>query len=177
MLNDFSLDGKNALVTGGGSSLGKEIALVLAEAGADVAVVARRLTRIGETADAIRSLGKRAVAIQADVSDSKQVDDMVSEATSDLGRIDILVNNAGIKTKVGPVVSLPEAEGYSIQSDRMDDATWHEVLNINLSGSMYVCRAVAPQTLERRSGKIINISSTDAILEVDPISWTGLVQN
>ena len=161
MLNEFSLDGKTALVTGGSSGLGKEIALVLAEAGADVAVAARRLTRICETADAIRSLGKRAVAIQADVSDSKQVDDMVSEATSALGRIDILVNNAGIG-KVGSVVPLPETEGSSIQAERMDDDTWHEVLNINLSGTMYVCRAVAPQMLERRSGKIINISSTNA---------------
>lgn len=58
----------------------------------------------------------------------------------------------------------PEADGSSTQSDRMDDETWHEVLKTNLSGAMYVCRAVAPQMLERRSGKIINISSTNAIL-------------
>ena len=163
MLKEFNLDGKTALVTGGSSGIGKEIALVLAEAGADVAVAARRTARIEETADAIRSLGKRAVAIQADVSDSKQVDDMVSEATSALGRIDILVNNAGI-AKGGPLAPLPDADGSSEQLDRMDDETWREVLDINLSGTMYVCRAVAPQMLARRSGKIINIASTNAIL-------------
>ena len=89
MLSDFNLEGKTALVTGASSGIGKEIALVLAEAGADVAVAARRLDRIEETADEIRGLGRRAVPIQADVSDSQQVDDMVSQATESLARIDI----------------------------------------------------------------------------------------
>lgn len=163
MLNEFNLDGKTALVTGASSGIGKEIALVLAEAGADVAVAARRVNRIEETAESIRGFGRHAVAIQADVSDSQQVDDMVSQATDALGRIDILVNNAGVG-KGGPVVPLPDVDGSSVQSERMDDETWHEVLNTNLSGAMYVCRAVAPQMLERRSGKIINIASTNAIL-------------
>ena len=96
MLSDFNLEGKTALVTGASSGIGKEIALVLAEAGADVAVAARRLARIEETADEIRGLGRRAVPIQAAVSASQQVDAMVSQATESLARIDILVNNAGI---------------------------------------------------------------------------------
>ena len=78
MLNDFNLEGKTALVTGASSGTGKEIALVLAEAGADVAIAARRLDRIEQTADELRAFGRRAVPIQTDVSDSQQVDDMVA---------------------------------------------------------------------------------------------------
>ena len=163
MLCDFNLEGKTALVTGASSGIGKEIALVLAEAGADVAVAARRLDRIEETADEIRGLGRRAVPIQADVSDSQQVDDMVSQATESLARIDILVNNAGISGG-GPLVPLPDGEANSQTSRRLADDTWHRVIDTNLSSCMYVNRAVAPQMLERRSGKIINISSTSAIL-------------
>ena len=163
MLSDFNLEGKTALVTGASSGIGKEIALVLAEAGADVAVAARRLDRIEETADEIRGLGRRAVPIQADVSDSQQVDDMVSQATESLARIDNLVNNAGISGG-GPLVPLPDGEANSQTSRRLADDTWHRVIDTNLSSCMYVNRAVAPQMLERRSGKIINISSTSAIL-------------
>ena len=163
MLSDFNLEGKTALVTGASSGIGKEIALVLAEAGADVAVAARRLDRIEETADEIRGLGRRAVPIQADVSDSQQVDDMVSQATESLARIDILVNNAGISGG-GPLVPLPDGEANSQTSRRLADDTWHRVIDTNLSSCMYVNRAGAPQMLERRSGKIINISSTSAIL-------------
>ena len=163
MLSDFNLEGKTALVTGASSGIGKEIALVLAEAGADVAVAARRLDRIDETADEIRGLGRRAVPIQADVSDSQQVDDMVSQATESLARIDILVNNAGISGG-GPLVPLPDGEANSQTSRRLADDTWHRVIDTNLSSCMYVNRAVAPQMLERRSGKIINISSTSGIL-------------
>ncbi len=157
MLSDFNLEGKTALVTGASGGIGKEIALVLAEAGADVAVAARRLDRIEETADEIRGLGRRAV------SDSQQVDDMVSQATESLARIDILVNNAGISGG-GPLVPLPDGEANSQTSRRLADDTWHRVIDTNLSSCMYVNRAVAPQMLERRSGKIINISSTSAIL-------------
>ena len=163
MLAEFNLDGKTALITGASSGIGKEIALVLAEAGADVAIAARRLDRIEETADEIRGLGSRAVSIQADVSDSQQVDDMVSQATDALERIDILVNNAGISGG-NSLVPLPDQDHASATSERIDDATWQSVLDTNLSGAMYVCRAVAPQMLERRSGKIINIASTNSIL-------------
>jgi len=163
MLNDFNLEGKTALVTGASSGIGKEIALVLAEAGADVAIAARRLDRIEQTADELRAFGRRAVPIQTDVSDSQQVDDMVAHATESLGRIDILVNNAGISAG-GPLVPLPGDDDTSETSERMDDTTWQSVIDTNLNSAMYVCRAVAPQMLERRSGKIINIASTNATL-------------
>jgi NAD(P)-dependent dehydrogenase (short-subunit alcohol dehydrogenase family) len=163
MLNDFDLEGKTALVTGASSGIGKEIALVLAEAGADLAIAARRLDRIEQTADELRAFGRRAVPIQTDVSDSQQVDDMVAQATESLGRIDILVNNAGISAG-GPLVPLPGDDDTSETSERMDDTTWQSVIDTNLNSAMYVCRAIAPQMLERRSGKIINIASTNATL-------------
>ncbi len=83
MLSDFNLEGKTALVTGASSGIGKEIALVLAEASADVAVAARRLDRIEETADDIRGLGRRAVPIKADVSASPQRYDNVRQAETE----------------------------------------------------------------------------------------------
>ena len=95
MLKEFSLEGKTALVTGGGSGIGRAIAVVFAEAGADVAVAARTLKNVEDTAEQVRGLGRRGVAIQCDVSDSEQVDAMVHQATQQLGRIEILVNNAG----------------------------------------------------------------------------------
>ena len=166
MLDEFSLHDKKALVTGGGRGIGKAIALVLAEAGADVAVAARTESQIQETAQEIRDLGRSSLAIQADVSGSKQVDDMAARAIEGLGRIDILVNAAGV-SKGGPVVPLPDPPSSKIRWDfkvGMSDETWHEVIQTTLSSAFYCCRAIAPQMLERRQGKIINISSNNDIM-------------
>ena len=166
MIKEFGLEGSTALVTGGGRGIGRAIALVLAEAGADVAVASRTLAQLEETAGEIRDLGRRSVAIQADVADSAQVDEMVARATEALGRIDILVNNAGIG-KGGPVAPLPDpppgAPAHETPTG-MSDETWRSVLETNLSSAFYACRAVAPQMLERRKGKIINVASTNAVL-------------
>ena len=85
MLSEYSLEGKSALITGGGRGIGKAIALVLAEAGADVAVASRTLDQVEQVADEIRSLGRSSVAVQLDVSDSTEVERAVSEATAALG--------------------------------------------------------------------------------------------
>ena len=166
MLREFSLEGKTALITGGGRGIGKAMALVMAEAGADVAVAARTLKEVEQAADEVRGLGKRSLAIQADISDSKQVDEMVAKATEALGRIDILVHNAG-RGGGGPVAPLPNPPEGEVSWDHkvgMSDETWHEVMDTNLSSTFYCCRAVAPQMMERRQGKIITVSSTSAIL-------------
>ena len=167
MLKDFSLEGKTALVTGGGRGLGKVIALVMAEAGADVAVAARTSNEVEEVADAIRGLGRRSLAIKTDVTDSGQVDEMVSEATQDLGQIDILVNNAGLSLGAVPLVPLPDPPGEGMTWDntvRHSDEKWNQIVHTNLHSAFYCCRAVAPQMLERRKGKIINIASLRALL-------------
>ncbi len=162
----FSLEGKTALVTGGGRGIGKAIALTMAEAGADVAVTARTEREIEETAKEMQGLGRRSLAIKADVSDSRQVDEMVAKATQSLGRIDILVNNAGIG-EGAPVAPLPDVPGRKVNRDDAEgtsDEMWRRTIEVNLNSAFYCCRAVAPQMLERRAGKIINVSSTNAIL-------------
>ena len=110
MVKEFNLEGKAALVTGGGRGIGKAIALVLAEAGADVAVVARTSSQIEESASAIKALGRRSLALECDVTDFNQVKHVVNEATEAMGGIDILVNNAGAAAGGGSVVPLPELE-------------------------------------------------------------------
>ena len=172
MLKEFSLENKTALITGGSSGIGKAIALVFAEAGADVAVTARGLERLEKAADEIRELGHKVVAIQADVSDRSQADQLIAKATSELGRVDILVNNAGGGGGSGPIVPLPDppdrpALGYGNPRDHtvaMTEEQWQRGLDQNLNSSFYCCRAVGPQMLERRSGKVINISSTNSVL-------------
>ena len=150
MLKEFSLQGSTALVTGGGRGIGRAIALTLAEAGADVAVAARTLRQVEQVADEIRALNRRSLAQQIDVSDSLRVDEMVAHTTNELGRIDILVNNAGVSGK-SPLTSF-------------DNDVWRQIIETNLSGPFYCCRAVASQMLERRSGRIINISSNYATM-------------
>ncbi|MCH7626830.1 MAG: SDR family NAD(P)-dependent oxidoreductase, partial [Chloroflexi bacterium] len=109
MLPEFSLEGRTAIVTGGGRGIGRAIALVLAEAGADVVVTARTQSEIAQTAKEVEALGRRALALQADVSSSSQVDSMVERALDEFGRIDILVNNAGKLLRM-PVVPLPDQD-------------------------------------------------------------------
>jgi len=146
MLKEFSLSGNTALVTGGGRGIGRTIALTLAEAGADVAVAARTLGEVEEVASEIRSLDRRSLALKTDVTDSVSVNEMVSYTTNKMGKIDILVNVAGISG--------------SASLDSFSDAAWNRIMKTNLSGPFYCCRAVAAQMLERRSGRIINVSST-----------------
>ena len=160
MLKDFSLQGKTALVTGGGRGIGRAIALTLAEAGADVAVAARTLNQVEQVADEVRSLNKRSLAIPVDIADPDDVDQMIVEATRELGRIDILVNNAGING------------GGSVASLSSD--VWSKIIATNLSGPFYCCRAVAPQMLERRHGRIINVSSNyGAIAAADGAAYNS----
>ena len=172
MLKEFTLENKKALITGGSAGIGKAIALVFAEAGADVAIAARGLERLEQAADEVRGLGRRVVAIQADVYDRQQADEMAEKATRELGRIDVLVNNVGGgwgSTPVAPLPNPPDSKhpGYANPEDHtvgMSDEVWHWTLNANMSSAFYCCRAVAPAMLERRSGKIINIASTSALM-------------
>ncbi len=168
MLKEFTLEGKTALITGGGTGIGKGIALVFAEAGADVAIASRNMNNLKPAAEEIQKRhGRRVVTIQTDVTDSAQADAMVAKATDELGRVDILINNAGYEV-IGVTVPLP---GPSLpdfivgeSKVRMSDENWHKIVNTNLSGPFYTCRAVAPQMMERRNGKIINIASNNSVL-------------
>ena len=167
MLPEFSLEGRTAIVTGGGRGIGRAIALVLAEAGADVVVTARTQSEIAQTAKEVEALGRRALALQADVSSSSQVDSMVERALDQFGRIDILVNNAGKLLRM-PVVPLPDQDlapplvSGDSSAGTTDDA-WSEIMRTNLDGVFYCARAVARHMIPNGYGKIINISSNNAL--------------
>jgi NAD(P)-dependent dehydrogenase (short-subunit alcohol dehydrogenase family) len=172
MLEEFSLKGKRALITGGSTGLGRAMGLVFAEAGADVAISARSVENLKAAEEEIGKHGHKVVSIAADVSDSGAVDAMVAQATEALGGIDILVNNAG-RAEGGPVAALPEPPGpetgigYSNPPEdapSLADDTWRKTMETNLNGPFYTCRAVAPQMMQRRYGKVINIASTNAVL-------------
>ena len=131
MTDLFSLEGKAALVTGGGSGLGQAIAVGLASAGARVAVTGRDLSKLNETVNMITETGASAVAIEMDILDSDSVNDAVSRAVEEFGQIDILVNSAGVHLKK--------------QTLEVTDEEWTRVIDTNLTGSFRVCRAVATQ--------------------------------
>ena len=143
---DGDLTGRVALVTGASRGIGRAIALALAGAGADVAVNCRERGRSAEeTADAIRTKGRRALAIAADVSESRAVEGMVRAAEAELGPVDLLVNNAG--------VAIPR------DLDDLTEADFDRTLAVNLKGAFLCTRAVLPGMRARRWGRIVNISS------------------
>jgi 2-deoxy-D-gluconate 3-dehydrogenase len=140
----FDLTGRTALVTGAGRGLGAAIAVGLAGAGADVALVTNR-TPAEETKRRIEALGRRAIVITADVSDRTALPGVIEKTISAFGRIDILVNNAGIIRRT------PAAE-HSY-------ADWQEVLDVNLNSVFVLSQLAGRAMIEQGSGKIINIAS------------------
>ncbi len=139
------LDGKVALVTGASSGIGEATALALAEAGASVAVAARRTDKLDELVQKIEKMGGKAQAFTADVADEDQARDMVESANAAFGRIDILVNNAGVML-LGPIVGA-------------DTDEWRRMLGINVLGLMYATHAALPLMKAQGSGHIVNVSS------------------
>lgn len=141
----FDLSGKKALVTGASRGLGQAMAWALAEAGADVAVNARREASLEETARRIEALGRQAPRLAADVGDEEAVKRMVAQAEKDLGGLDILVNNAGVW------------EGTYFFRLKKED--WDQVVRVNMTGAFLVAKWAARSMLRRRCGKIINVAS------------------
>jgi 3-oxoacyl-[acyl-carrier protein] reductase len=140
------LTGRVALVTGGSRGIGEAIAVMLAKAGADVAVNYRSRAEDAErVAGAIRSLGRRALAVQADVSRGAAVTGLVSAVEKTLGPVDILVNNAGI----GPIRGI----------DDLTEADFDETIAVNLKSVFLCTQAVLPHMRDRGWGRVINISS------------------
>lgn len=140
----FDLSGKSALVTGANTGLGQGMALALAEAGADVALIGR--TEPTETLKRIAKIGVNGVSISADLSHIETVDEIIDEAVSKLGRADILVNNAGIIKRNDTIDFTPE--------------DWDAVMNVNLKTVFFLSQAFARHLVsEEKGGKIINIAS------------------
>lgn len=150
--NGLSLEGKRALVFGGTSGLGKSIALGLAEAGADVVPVSRRAEEVRKAAAEIRSLGRRALELAADVTRREDIQRVVDRMVAEMGRIDILVNSAGTTKKVPSLELL--------------DEDWDRVMDINLKGTWLACQVVGRVMKEQNYGRIINIASIGAFLSL-----------
>jgi 3-oxoacyl-[acyl-carrier protein] reductase len=141
------LTGKVALVTGAGRGIGNAIAKLLAERGA--AVICNSLTETCvKTADEIVATGGRAIAIRADVADSKAVEKMVAESIKKFGTIDILINNAGFW-------NVP----FHPKIEEVREEDWDRILAVNLTGTFNCCRFVVPYMRKKRYGKIVNIGS------------------
>jgi NAD(P)-dependent dehydrogenase (short-subunit alcohol dehydrogenase family) len=144
VLESFSLEGKVAIVTGASSGLGVAFATGLAEAGADIAICARRVARLEDTKRQVEALGRRCVAVPADVADPDDCARVVDEAVRQLGQVDILINNAGIGTAVPASRETPEE--------------FRRVIDINLNGSYFMAQAFG-RANAGRGGSIINIGS------------------
>lgn len=142
----FDIAGKVAIVTGGASGIGRAIALDLAESGAKVVIADRALDGAEEVAREIQSAGGKAIATKTDVTDSKEVEQMVQRTIEKFGKIDILINNAGIIAR-SSVMDMREEE-----LDRTFD--------VNLKGVILCSQAVARHMIEQKSGKIVNMGSS-----------------
>jgi len=156
VISQQPLAGRVALVTGASRGVGRATALALAGAGADIAVSARSTEAapsrlpgtIDETAREVRGLGRRALAVAADVTDEAQVDALAARALGEFGKVDLLVNNAAYFFPA-PFHEIPQKR-------------WDLVLDVNLRGAVLCTRALLPSMMARGSGRIVNVSSSAA---------------
>lgn len=147
ILDMFRLDGKVAIVTGASSGLGVAFAIALAEAGADVALAARRVHRVEETAAEVSKRGRKAIAVATDVSVPEQCQQLVQATLDEFGQVDILVNNAGIGTAYPATRETPEQ--------------FRQVIETNLNGCYWMAQACG--RVMRSGSSIVNISSVLAL--------------
>ena len=145
----MKLENKVALVTGGGTGIGRAISLEFASEGADVAISSRNINNLNKVCKEIEEKGRKSLAVTADVCLKEQVENMVNQVIEEFGQIDILVNNSGI-TRNMPITDFTEED-------------WDIVINTNLKGVFLCTQAVVKHMIKRHYGKIINISSTSAL--------------
>ncbi|AGP61622.1 MULTISPECIES: SDR family NAD(P)-dependent oxidoreductase [Mycobacterium] len=146
----FSMQGRVAVITGGGTGIGRASALVLAEHGADVVLAGRREEPLKATAGEIEALGRRALAVSTDVTDAAACQSLVDTTLAEFGRLDVLLNNAG--------------GGETKSLMKWTDDEWHQVLDLNLSSAWYLSRAAAKPMIAAGKGAIVNISSGASLL-------------
>jgi|SRR5450759_2701936 len=156
ILGKFSLAGKVALVTGASRGIGQALAMGLAEAGADMALVARTREALDETASRARELGRRALAMPADISRTAVIHDVVDRVITEYGRMDILVNGAGTQARK-PILEMTEED-------------WDTVTSLNLKAVYFCSQAVAPHMIKQGSGKIINVCSLTSSIGIANVS-------
>jgi 3-oxoacyl-[acyl-carrier protein] reductase len=147
------LKDKVALVTGSANGMGRGIALMFAEQGCNLIIDDLRLDEAQKVADEIKSIGRKAIAVKADITNGAEIEMMTEAAVKEFGRIDILVNNAG---------GVPGTAGRG-NSDNITEAEWDRVVDLNLKGPFLVTMSVLPIMKKNRYGKIIFISSMGAV--------------
>ncbi len=145
MANLFDLTGKVAIVTGGHGGIGKAQALALADAGADIAICSRAMDKLTGVAAEIKAKGRKSVAVTADVTSEKSVQEMVAKVLKEFNKIDILVNAAGI--------------GIYKPADTFPLEEFENVIKVNSVGTFICCKTVGGEMIKNRSGRIINVSS------------------
>jgi len=156
-VTDFSLAGKVAIVTGGSRGIGRSIAIGLAEAGADVAIAARKPEALAEAKAAIAATGRRVIAVPVNVRRQDELRNLVEETKSELGRIDILVNNAGTNPVFGPV-------------HETDERAWDVIMDTNLKSVFFLSVLAREAMLEHGDGgSIVNVSSVGGYRASDVI--------
>jgi len=156
-LDKFDLTGKIAIVTGGGSGIGKSICLSLAQAGTNIVVANRNADTAETTAQEVRAMGNRSLVIPTDVCNRVQVEQMVNKTVEVFGTIDILINNAGGTTREMAIPALD-----------MSEDIWDSVIDLNLKSVFLCSQAVAKVMIQKKRGNIINISSWFAFMPCLP---------
>jgi len=158
--NPFSLEGKTAIVTGGGTGIGKSIAIEFARAGADVAICSRKLEHLEPVEKEIRNLGRKAFSMALDVRQEEQVKAIVERVTQEWGRLDVMINNAGASFRAKP-------EDISVNG-------WNTVIQINLNGVFLGCKWAGRQMMQQpNGGVIVNISSIAGVYGSTMMSHYG----
>jgi NAD(P)-dependent dehydrogenase (short-subunit alcohol dehydrogenase family) len=162
---EFSLKDKVALITGASRGIGEATAMGLAQAGADLAIVSRKLPDLEKVAEEVRKLGKKCLPVQAHLGKVEEINQLVKKVLEEFGKIDILVNNAATNPTMASAIDV-------------DERAWDSVMNLNLKGLFFLSQAVARVMREKGGGKIINVSSvagiTPDILPLYSISKAGV---
>ncbi|MDD4876614.1 MAG: SDR family NAD(P)-dependent oxidoreductase [Dehalococcoidales bacterium] len=162
----MKLEGKVALVTAGGAGIGRGITLCLAEEGADVIIADINKYSAQKVADEVKALGRKSLALEADITNSNRVAQVVEETLSAFGKIDILVNNVG---------STAEAVGdrTKLQFANLEEWEWDKTIERNLKTQFLMCKAVVPHLQKQHSGKIVNVASIAAKRAFAPVNSYG----
>jgi NAD(P)-dependent dehydrogenase (short-subunit alcohol dehydrogenase family) len=156
----FTLEGRNAFVTGASRGIGRAIALAFADAGANVAVVSRSRDALGETASEVEARGRTAVALAADVGDADAVRSAVDGAAEALGALDVVVNNAGAAPFRSPVAET-----------RLDG--FEKYVRVNFLSAVYVLQAAAPRLFESSRGCVLNVASVGGLSAAPGVGYYG----
>jgi len=148
-MSKFDLTDKVAIITGGGTGIGRAIAIEFARAGADSTIASRNLGNLEKVAEEVKSMGRRCLPIATDVRIPEQVDNMVQKTVDEFGRVDIMVNNAGAS--------------FLCPVEDLSPNGWDAIININLKGTFLCSKAAGKVMIQQKAGKIINLSSVAGI--------------